>query len=648
MLTLQILAQALGGKISGGEVRAPGPGHSAQDRSLCVKLSDTARDGFIVYSHTNDPPIECRDYVKEKLAQYGVKTNGASHVKRERVSEEIIAKEVRAAINTQVKRHLAFTHSFSDADGTLLFQKLRYEPKDFRVRRPDGNGGWIWNLDKQTKRVPYRLQELLQYPDAQIHLSESEKDADRMAGLGLCATTVSNGDWTEDCIRPFSGRDVLIHEHNDAGGRAYAEKAARHLHGVANSIRIVRYIELAEKGDVCDWLDADNSRGADELYNSKCREAPLWTPTVETLAAKAEDNNASSLPPLPFISIADWDDEPLPNRDWAVLDRIPLRQTALFNGEGGAGKSMVALHQCCAHALGRDWLGTLPTQGPAIFIDAEDDEQELHIRTGCIAQHYGVTFRKLESNGLHLKSFVGMDAVLATVSRNGKIEPTNLYQQLLQAAGDIKPKLVAIASSANVFAGNENDRGQVQQFVQLLTRIAIVANGSVQLISHPSLTGIVSETGLSGSTQWHNAVRARAYMRGIKSDDDQPDNDLREIVFKKNQYGTLSDRMVLKYQRGMFLPLPELASLDQLAHAAKAQDVFLSLLKRFEQENRRVSANPGPGYAPKEFAQEDEAKKAHLSKDDLSNAMRALFKDEKIWNEPHGKNGRHHHIARKL
>jgi RecA-family ATPase len=64
--------------------------------------------------------------------------------------------------------------------------------------------------------------------------------------------------------------------------------------------------------------------------------------------------------PLPFIDISGWDSEPTPDRDWAVLDRIPLRQTNLFSGEGGSGKSSVSLHLCCAHVLGRDWLGLLP------------------------------------------------------------------------------------------------------------------------------------------------------------------------------------------------------------------------------------------------------------------------------------------------
>lgn len=353
---------------------------------------------------------------------------------------------------------------------------------------------------------------------------------------------------------------------------------------------------------------------------------------------------------LPFIDISGWDHEPTPDRDWAVIDRIPLRQTNLFSGEGGSGKSSVSLHLCCAHVLGRDWLGSLPEPGPAIFLDAEDDEKEIHIRLASIARHYGVSYDDLRRDGLHLMSFVGRDAVLATVDRNGKVEPTALYGQILEAAGDIKPKMIGIASSANVFAGKESDRGQVQQFVGLTTRLAIVANGSVQLISHPSLTGISSDSGLSGSTQWHNAVRSRMYMKGVKAEDgEQPDDDLRELVFRKNQYGPLAHRIVLKYADGMFLPVPGMASLDRLAQQARAQQVFVDLLQRFTRENRNVSANPGRGYAPSAFVGEAEAKAAHLNSRDLKDAMRQLFHDEKIWNQPYGRaSNQHYRLAIKI
>jgi RecA-family ATPase len=366
--------------------------------------------------------------------------------------------------------------------------------------------------------------------------------------------------------------------------------------------------------------------------------------TVIMLPNPFGDDEAELNPRLPYINYSNWDQELMPDRDWAVMDRIPLRQTSLFSGEGGSGKSSVALHLCCAHVLGRDWLGSLPEPGPAIFIDAEDDEKEIHIRLGHIVRHYGVTFSDLKRDGLHLISFVGRDAVLATVSGAGKVEPTALYRQILEAASDIRPKMIGIASSANVFAGKESNRNQVQQFVGLTTGLAIAANGTVQLISHPSLTGISSDTGLSGSTAWHNAVRSRIYMRGVKADaGEQPDDNLRELVFKKNQYGNLADRIVLRYQNGMFLPVPGMASLDRLAHQAKAQDVFLALLERFTREGRNVSANPGRGYAPSAFAGEAEAKAAHLNSRDLKDALRQLFHDGKIENQQYGRASNQHY-----
>jgi RecA-family ATPase len=417
--------------------------------------------------------------------------------------------------------------------------------------------------------------------------------------------------------------------------RQAAEDAAKAFH---NGERAHGYPSLRDAfGDdvaarVAEWLD----------YNSAADNAASGT-----VSGTTSDHNETTpeqkekLPPLPFIDMSNWDNEPRPEREWAVRDRIPLRQTALFSGEGGAGKSNTTLHLCCAHALGRDWLRSMPEPGPAIFIDAEDDDKELHIRACDIADHYQVKFSDLIAGGLKLLSFVGKDAVLATVSRNGKVEPTPLYRQILEEAGDTKPKMIGIAASANVFAGAENDRSQVQQFVSLLTRIAIRANGSVQLISHPSLTGINTDSGLSGSTQWHNAVRARSYIRAVKAEQgEQPDSDLREIVFKKNQYGPLGETVVVRYQNGLFLPVLGVGSLDSLAQQERAQEVFLALLKRFRAANRNVFDKRGTGYAPALFAVEAEAKKAMSSNQALAAAMRKLFEDGKIWNEPHGRPSR--------
>ena len=246
-----------------------------------------------------------------------------------------------------------------------------------------------------------------------------------------------------------------------------------------------------------------------------------------------------------WIDTSQWDATPCPPREWAVQDRIPLRQVTLFSGEGAIGKSIVELTLAVAHALGKDWLGLLPEPGDAFYLGCEDDEPELRIRLSAIAAHYGTTFAGLRAGGLHFKSLAGDDAVLGAPDRNGIIRPTALYDQLYQEAGDLKPKHIGIDTSADVFAGNEVDRAQVRQFISMLRRLAIVADGSVVLLSHPSLTGINTGSGISGSTAWHNSVRARMYMTAPKIESRRaarhrcPGNPVQEIKLwpRRRQHG---------------------------------------------------------------------------------------------------------------
>jgi RecA-family ATPase len=168
--------------------------------------------------------------------------------------------------------------------------------------------------------------------------------------------------------------------------------------------------------------------------------------------------------------------------------------------------------------------------------------------------------------------------------------------------------------------------------------LAMVADGSVTVLSHPSLQGMASGTGLSGSTAWHGAFRFRQYLTSVKpTDGEQPDNDLRELQFKKNQYGPLGENVVLRWRDGLFLPEPGMSSLDKLAREAKADEIFLDLLKRLSAEGRNISHNANSKtYGPTVFVKEAEAKKIRLSKAELEAAMRRLFAASKIRVDTYG------------
>jgi hypothetical protein len=157
-----------------------------------------------------------------------------------------------------LRREVA-AYDYRDQNGRLLYQTVRYQPKDFRQRRPDGNGGWIWNLTGVTP-VLYRLTDLFEAePGQTVYLCEGEKDADRLASLGLIATTTLGGahrDWVPSYSDYLQNRNVVVLVDNDPPGKARGQIVTKALKGAAAHVRSLLLPGLPDKGDVSDWLDA--------------------------------------------------------------------------------------------------------------------------------------------------------------------------------------------------------------------------------------------------------------------------------------------------------------------------------------------------------------------------------------------------------
>jgi RecA-family ATPase len=308
--------------------------------------------------------------------------------------------------------------------------------------------------------------------------------------------------------------------------------------------------------------------------------------------------------PIQWADLLAWDNIPVPEREWLIKDCIPIRQPTLLSGEGAVGKSLLTLHLLVATALGRDWIGKMPEQGAAWYLGAEDEERELHIRLNGIRLHYNASFAELADGGFRMKSLFNENALLGVPNRSGMIEPTALYHRLYEEAADLKPRVVALDASADVYAGNEIDRSQVRQFVGLLRKLAGACNGAVILLAHPSLSGINSGSGISGSTAWHNSMRARIYLKSPQPEaGEQPDSDLRELTFKKNNYGPKNDSIILRYKNGLFLPEAGMSSLDKAEREMNVDTAFLAGLQKLIDQGQSVSPQvQSHTYAPRMIA----------------------------------------------
>jgi len=221
----------------------------------------------------------------------------------------------------------------------------------------------------------------------------------------------------------------------------------------------------------------------------------------------------------------------------------------------------------------------------------------------------------------------GEDALLAIESQLLLIQ-TTLFNELEARAVNESPALIIIDTLADVYPANENDRAKVRQFVSLLRGLAIRRKCAVMLLGHPSLTGLNSGTGTSGSTAWNNSVRSRLYLSRIADNGYETDTDARVLSVKKMNYGPTGGEINLTWQAGVFVPDAVETGLDRMAGNAKAERVFLSLLRLHTAQGRRVNDKGGNTYAPKAFA--EHPKSEGIAKRAFKGAMEALMADGKV------------------
>lgn len=343
------------------------------------------------------------------------------------------------------------------------------------------------------------------------------------------------------------------------------------------------------------------------------------------------EREPSKPPPrkLPIVDAASLAGREIPPRLWHVQGMIPVGTVTLLGGDGGTGKSLLAEQLAAATALGTTWIGREVRQGPVLFLTAEDDLDEVHRRLDAILAETGTAFEDVV--GLNLVSLAGEDAVLGAFdARSNIVKPTALLEAIREHVRVHSPALVVLDTLSDLFAGDENQRTQARQFVGLLRGLAVQHKLALVLLAHPSLSGMSSGSGLSGSTAWNNSVRSRLYFERVKGDDgSEPDPDARVLRLLKANYGQTGSEIRVRWQAGVFVSTEGRASsFSAMAAKDRADQVFLELLDAHEAERRPVSHTPSVTYAPAVFARDPRA--GGISKAAFTSAMNRLFATKTI------------------
>lgn len=339
---------------------------------------------------------------------------------------------------------------------------------------------------------------------------------------------------------------------------------------------------------------------------------------------------------LSIVQASSFDGLPVPRQNWLVKDMIPACNVTMLGGDGATGKSLIAVQLGAAVATGASWFGYEVERGRALFFTAEDEMDELQRRLIDICRP-PAPFTLAELNDLHLVSYHGMEAILAAPQgKEGLLGQTPLFTKIRAALAELRPSLLFLDTQADLFGGDENKRIHARQFIGMLQGLSKEFNVTVILLSHPSLSGMNSGSGMSGNTAWNNSVRSRLYLsRRFEKDGVEPDPDLRVLITKKANRSRNGIKMLLRYSGGRFLREGVEDDTPAADKQQMADALFMTLLDRVMKENRPVShLENAKNFAPRLFERNPAAR--DLTTADFERSMERLFASGAIHIQDYG------------
>ena len=262
----------------------------------------------------------------------------------------------------------------------------------------------------------------------------------------------------------------------------------------------------------------------------------------------------------PLDTHTEWDTFTPDDLEWIIEGWLPAGRIGILSGQGGRGKSRLALQLAAAMASGQaDFLGGPPTAyginrgavlsgaQTVVYASWEDDRHEVGRRLRALSTPHN------NCEGLHLDGFpftlslrdlgdrlryvdmagegpVWGPAPGAHVSTMAEITPAG--RRLRKYAEDSGAKMLVLDPLAAAFGSNENDRGLVRAFLANWDRWGRDNDCAILVISHPpKATGAA----YSGSTDWEAGPRfmwTLDYKEPARGEDSKP-----ALTLEKSNYG---------------------------------------------------------------------------------------------------------------
>ena len=287
-------------------------------------------------------------------------------------------------------------------------------------------------------------------------------------------------------------------------GWDHACEVAQHLKQVAASVRVVDlktfWPACPRKATSADWLEAG---GSAEALHDIADHAPDWSPGL--IERKA--------PPvlLPFINIRLWQGKSRSGADGSCTNASPLVNVTLLTGQGGVGKTLTDAAARRRHRArqqqGMD-LGNARTGSGARSSPPKTT------RTSCI---FGSIRSQPITKLILTARSKGPASAFARRQRrgdgHGEPEGHRNADRTVQDHGANRARDQTPLDRPRYrrrYLHRQRARSQRGPPVYLApARARLEIATSVILLAHPSLSGIASGSGLSGSTAWNNSGRAQ-------------------------------------------------------------------------------------------------------------------------------------------